>query len=93
MIEKKVEIPHSASNYVEGLFIRFEYLKSLLILIMSDKEAKETDIEYYLDKTMNAAMELEIAKYELQKYYNPSDFERFYLDFANNCITFYRKEN
>lgn len=93
MIEKKVKIPSETSSYIEGLFVRFSYLKSLLLLLMSNEEAKEEDVEYYLDKTMKASIELEIAKYKLQKYYNPSNYEKFYMDFPNNQIIFYKKEN
>jgi hypothetical protein len=87
----KVKLPTEVSSYIEGLFTRDDYLRSLLFLVLSNENSSEEDVDYYLKKTLLSTMELEIAKTDLVKDYNPdSSYNNFYMEFENKSVVFYK---
>jgi hypothetical protein len=87
----KVKLPTEVSSYIEGLFTRDDYLRSLLFLVLSNENSSEEDVDYYLKKTLLSTMELEIAKTDLVKEYNPdSSYNNFYMEFENKSVVFYK---
>lgn len=90
--EEKVKIPYEVSNYIEALFIKDNYLRGLLFLLLSNDDIAEEDMDHYLAKTILSTMELNIAKEDMQHTYQPSsDYTNFYMDFSNQEVVFYKE--
>lgn len=88
----KVEIPNEVNNYIEALFVKDNYLKGLLFLLLSQEDIKEEDIDYYLQKTIISSIELEIAKEDMYYTFCPDpSYKNFYMDFENKLVKFYKK--
>lgn len=87
----KIKLPTEVSSYIEGLFIKDDYLRSLLFLVLSDENSSEENVDYYLKKTLLSTMELEIAKTDLVKDYSPDpSYNNFYMEFENKSVVFYK---
>lgn len=87
----KVKIPLEVNNYIEGLFTKDDYLRSLLFLLLSDDNSSQDDVDYYLKKTLLSTMELEMAKTDLVKTYAPDpSYNSFYMEFENHSVIFYK---
>jgi hypothetical protein len=87
----KIKLPTEVSSYIEGLFIKDDYLRSLLFLVLSDENSSEENVDYYLKKTLLSTMELEIAKTDLVRDYNPDpSYNNFYMEFENKSVVFYK---
>ena len=62
MNTEKVKIPYEVNNYIEALFIKDNYLRGLLFLLLSNDDATEEDVDYYLAKTILSTIELRQQK-------------------------------
>ena len=92
MNTEKVKIPYEVNNYIEALFIKDNYLRGLLFLLLSNDDATEEDVDYYLAKTILSNIQLTIAKEDMNNTYVPSpDYQGFYMDFGNQEVVFYRE--
>lgn len=92
MNTEKVKIPYEVNNYIEALFTRDNYLRSLLFLLLSNDNAAEEDVDHYLAKTIVSTVELNIAKEDMHKTYMPSsNYHNFYMDFGNQEVVFYNE--
>lgn len=92
MNTEKVKIPYEVNNYIEALFIKDNYLRGLLFLLLSSDDSAEEDIDYYLAKTILSTMELNIAKEDMHNTYMPSsEYNSFYMDFSNQEVVFYKE--
>ena len=91
MEKVKIKIPSEVNNYIEGLFTKDDYLRSLLFLILSNEESSQEDVDHYLKKTLLSSIELEIAKADLFSTYAPdSSYNNFYMEFENQSIIFHK---
>ena len=91
-MKEKVKIPYEVNNYIEALFIKDNYLRGLLFLLLSNDDAAEEDVDYYLAKTILSTMELTLAKEDMHASYVPSpDYSNFYMDFGNQEVIFYNE--
>ena len=89
MNTKRVKIPREVNNYIEALFMKDNYLRCILFLLLADNNSLEEDVEYYFNKTIISSMALALAKEDISKTYKPSsEYTKFYMDFENQEIVF-----
>lgn len=92
MNKTKVTIPTEVNNYIEALFVKDNYLRGLLFLLLSNDNTSEEDMDYYLSKTILSSMELNLAKEDVLNTYLPSsEYTNFYMDFGNKEVVFYKE--
>lgn len=91
-MKKVVKINSEDSKLVERMYYEHEAGKDNVAFLMHDKDVVWENLQYYIKEVDHRFFELEKAKRDMTKKYEPKEFEgkdyNYSFDFSNEEITY-----
>ena len=89
-MEKRVKITEGINNYIEKLFFEYNAIQNILRYLTSQDDVKSEYLDRYFEDAKIKNVELELAKQEVSKQYQPKNMyvHKYTFDF-DNCEIVY----
>lgn len=88
-MDKRIRIDEGISTYIEKLFFEYNSALNILRYLASQEDVKQEYLDRYFEDAKNKGIELELAKNEVSKKYQPNgSFSKYNFDFENCEIVY-----